>query len=394
MDEASTARRDRRSFLAPRVVGRDVELALLAELLEAAAEGRGSMAFVVGEAGIGKSRLVEATAAEARRRRGLPVLRGRAVQAATPVAYRPVAEALCSLVRTGGGPARGVLAPFDAILGALIPDWRTDDTAPVDQSVVTMAEAVLRFLTATAAAHGCLLILEDLHWADPETLAIVEYLADNLAGEPVLCAVTWRTDERQSGLEVLRALDARRASRTIALRRLDEGEVADMVSGCLGPGTVPDAVHALATPAEGVPFLVEELLATALASGLLRPDGDGWLVSPGPSAVVPLTFLDTVRRRLTDVGPAPRSVLLAGALLGRRFEWRLLPSLTGLDEEATVAGLRAAIGQGLVEADPDPALFRFRHALTRDAVLADALPPERATVAARAHAAVEAAFPG
>ena len=101
----------RRSVLSPRVVGRDQELDALGEAVERAAAGQGGVVFLVGEAGIGKSRLAQATATDAQRRQ-LPVLGGRAVQAPSPVAYRPLAESLCSAVRLGIAPQTPELEPF------------------------------------------------------------------------------------------------------------------------------------------------------------------------------------------------------------------------------------------------------------------------------------------
>ena len=112
-----------RSVLASRLIGRSRELGALSGLVEAASVGRGGVVFVLGEAGIGKSRLAR-EAADIAEDRGLVVVRGRAVPAQTPVAYRPLTEALCSAVRAYGAPDAPELAPFRAVLGRLIPDWR------------------------------------------------------------------------------------------------------------------------------------------------------------------------------------------------------------------------------------------------------------------------------
>ena len=372
------------------LVGRDTERSILSGLLDAASEGRGGVGVVVGEAGIGKSRLLDALATEATDR-GMMVLRGRAVEVTTPVAYRPVAEALCSLVRRGRGPPRAGLAPFDHLLAALIPDWRDPERPVLEPSVVVVAEAVIRFLRATAGPVGCLLVLEDLHWADPETSSILDYLVDNLLSERVLCAASWRTDEPTGLAARWRGLPTSRAE-TVLLDRLDDSAVASMVASCLDAASVGDDILELVGPAEGIPFLVEEVLETARRSGVLTFDGHRWCVSSS-DAVVPPPFVDDVRRRLVEVGDNGRTVVVAGALLGRRFEWHLLPATTGLDDAATVAALRDAVALRLVEVD-DASTFRFRHALSRDAVLSNVLPPERADLAGRALGAIEAAHPG
>ncbi|MBW3575407.1 MAG: AAA family ATPase [Actinobacteria bacterium] len=392
MEHGRAAPPGRRSTLAARVVGRDPELGALRAALAAARERQGRVSFLVGEAGIGKSRLARLTAAHAERS-GMAVLTGRAVRTATPVAYRPLAEALYSIVRVGGVPDAPALAHFRATLGRLIPEWHVGGEARVDDSVVALAEAVLRFLRAAAGDRGCLVVLEDLHWADPETLTILEYLADNLASERVLCVGTVRTEERPPALDLARALRARRATELIELSSLDDADVAEMVRSCLDAVRVPEPILRLAARAEGVPFLVEELLAVAVASGTLVDEGHAWVVSSWAEPVVPLTFADSVRRRLATLGHEVRAVLVAAAVLGRRFEWDLLPAITGLDERAVLGALHAAVDTQIVAVEANGAAFRFRHALSRDAVLAELLPPERGALSRRALEAIEVAHP-
>lgn len=378
-------------MLAAHVVGRDHELAALRDAVRAATHGRGSIVFLVGEAGIGKSRLAQVSAGDAEQR-GLRVLRGRAVPTATPVAYRPLAEVLTSAVRAGTVPDAAELAPFRATLGRLVPAWRDDEVAEVDDSVLVLAEGVLRFLRGVALADGCVVVLEDLHWADPETLTILEYLADNLADEHVVCVATVRDESPSPGLDLARTLHARRASDLIELRRFGDVDVAEMLESCLGTVEASPELMALAARADGVPFLVEELLAVAVASGALVHSGTSWTLSRAVDHVVPMTFVDSVRRRLVALGDEARTVLAAAAILGRRFDWDLLPTVTGLDEGAVVAALHAAVDTQIVAVDQDA--FRFRHALSRDAVLAELLPPERARLSARVLEAIEQANPG
>ena len=127
----------------------------------------------------------------------------------------------------------------------------------------------------------------------------------------------------------------------------------------------------------------------------LEKSADGWVLDRSPGLVIPATFAETVRRRL-GAAPGTRDLLVAAALLGRSFDWRLLADMSGQDEVAVVDRLHRAVDAQLLSveaADPGHS-FRFRHALTRDAILAELLPPERATLAARGLRAVEAAHPG
>ena len=381
--------------LCPVLVGRDEEARLLRAALTAAGTGRGSTVFVAGEAGIGKSRLVREvtrTAAES----GLAVLAGRAVAGGSPTPFRPFAEALTSAGRAGRLPSSEELGPFRPVLGRLIHQWRPPQPVPGEESPVFLGEAVLRLLRALAPQAGCVLVLEDLHWADQETLALLEYLADNLAAERAVCLATLREAGYEQGGEaaaLASALAARGSAAVLTLGRLDPVAMADMTRACLDAADLPGAVHAfVAERAEGIPFLVEEVLAGLVGEGTLTERDGRWHAADLSAPGVPATFADAVRRRLDGMSAESRQVIGAAAVLGRRFDWTLLGPVTGLADPAVIAALREGVGLQLVVAERDG--FRFRHALTHEAVLAGLLPPERTMLAGRALAAAEAAHPG
>ena len=194
-------------MLCPVLVGREREARQLRDALAAAEAGRGGTVLLAGEAGIGKSRLVRETAGDARGR-GLAVLSGRAVAGGVPTPFRPFAEALVSAGRAGGLPDSAELDPFRPALGRLVPEWRPPPGTAADESLVVLGEGVLRLLRVLAPDAGCLLVLEDLRWADRETLALLEYLADNLAAERVLCLGTLR-DEPGGGAADLASVRSR-----------------------------------------------------------------------------------------------------------------------------------------------------------------------------------------
>ena len=132
--------------------------------------------------------------------------------------------------------------------------------------------------------------------------------------------------------------------------------------------------------------------AGLIGEGALADRDGSWHATDLAAAVVPATFADAVRQRLDAVDADSRRAICAAAIIGRRFDWALLGSVTDLADDAVLAALRRGVGLQLVVADNES--FRFRHALTHEAVLAGLLPPERALLAGRALAAVEAAHPG
>jgi DNA-binding NarL/FixJ family response regulator len=169
--------------------------------------------------------------------------------------------------------------------------------------------------------------------------------------------------------------------------------MARMALACVGAADLPAAVQSLvAERAEGLPFLIEEVLAGLIGEGALAERDGNWQATALAATGVPGTFADAVRRRLDGLDADSRRVICAAAVLGRGFDWALLGPVTGLDDAAVVAALRRGVGLQLVAADRDS--FRFRHALTHEAVLAGLLPPERVLLAGQALAAVEAAHPG
>jgi tetratricopeptide (TPR) repeat protein len=348
----------------PVLVGRAAELNALVAGLDAARRGCGGLVFLTGEAGIGKSRLVHEISTIAGERR-LLVMRGRAVPGSSTSAFRPLAEALAALdvdvaLRTDE------LQPWVPALAGLVPTVRptgAELTAPV------RGEAVIRLLRSLCASRGGLLVLEDLHWADPETVAIVEHLSDHLDRAPVLCVATARSEEQSPARDLARRLAAHRSAQVLELARLNDAQIAAMVDGCTG-GTTGEAVDRVVELADGVPFLAEELL-----------------VSPG----LPASFADGVAARLARLPEPVRRVLVTGAAFGRHFEWTLLSDATGLAEADVVDALDRGVGAQLLAVTGEG--FRFRHAMTAEAVFRSVIPPRRRAIAAAALAALDRAHP-
>ena len=376
-------------MLCPELVGRGPEQALLRARVGDLAQGRGGLVVLVGEAGAGKTRLAQQVAG-AVAELGLPVLAGRAVPGSSPLPYRPLTEAFLAAFRSSGPPEDPALVGFGSHLGRLVPAWRTGSAGP-DESPLLLGEAVVRLLRVHGTGRGSLLLLEDLHWADAETLAVLDYLADALRPEPVLCVCTSRPDG--AAAELIDRLDRREATAVVRLGALDDPEVDRMVAACLGVPSPPAQVSAFVRRhSDGSPFLIEELLAGLVSSSELRREDGHWTSAGELTPTVPVSLRESIQRRLGSLAPTGRRVLGAAALLGRSFEWELLPGIAEVDGAEAVEGLRAAMDEQLIEVDG--AGFTFRHALTREAVLHSLLPPERRDLATRAWPAHERANPG
>jgi DNA-binding CsgD family transcriptional regulator len=380
-------------MLCPVLIDRDAELDALTAALDALSSGRGGMLFLTGDAGVGKSRLAREAAAQAAER-GMSALTGRAAESAVPVPFRPVAEALLRAARAGMFPDGPGMESYRAALGSLVPEWRRPGDSDAEISAIVLAEALLR-LVSRPGCPGALLVLEDLHWADPETLATLDYLADNLADTRLMCVGTVRNSEPSAGLDMVRAITARRAAQTLEVRHLSDRSVRAMAAACLDTPEVPAQVTRLLSDCDGLPFAVEEILAAATSSGQLVSTRSGWSVNDRISTAVPASIVGSVRNRLAGLGPAVTDVLASAAVLGRRFDWTLLPAVAGVSEPDALSALQQAQEVQLIEpVSTGTSVFGFRHSLTRHAILSDLLPPDLARRSASAAVAIERAYPG
>ncbi|GAA3875844.1 LuxR family transcriptional regulator [Saccharothrix violaceirubra] len=377
---------------APVVVGRDAELHTLERALADAGAGRGRAVFLVGEAGIGKTRLARVAAGLAFDQ-GLRVLRGRSSTIGPMIPFRPLAEALMSLLR-GGRPDVDGLGPYRTVLGRLVPEWSTD--ASGGHSVVVLAEAVLRLLALVGRDRPALLVLEDLHDADAETLAVIDYLVDNLEDVPTAVVVTTRA-EPGAALDTVRLAAQRGAGTLLDLTRLTERQVRCMAASCLEipDPEVPDAVaERLWSDSAGNPFVVEELLHGMVNGGLLVRGGHGWQVLGELRLDVPTALVRSIAHRTDRLGPQGRELLSVAAVLGHRFPLPVLRRVTGMDDRSLLNHLHAGVAAQLVTPDePVPDWYAFRHPLTAEALLAQLFPADRADISRRTADAVEALYP-
>jgi len=246
--------------LCPVVVGREVEVRALESALDGALAARGGCVVITGEAGIGKSRLVSELVRMAARR-GVMVVSGRAVPASTTTAYRPVTEALLELLRSRPVPDDPSLGPWLWHLAALVPGvlaaGALAESVSMADADTIRGEAVLRLL-GRVSPEGLVVAFEDMHWADPDTVALLEYLADNADGQPLLFVMSLRAEPPSPAAHLVRRQRGRPGVLHLALDRLSEREVADMIALCRPDADAAECLR-IVRASDGVPLLVEEL---------------------------------------------------------------------------------------------------------------------------------------
>lgn len=379
----------------PEMVGRDQELRGIEQALNAARAGHGSAIFVIGEGGIGKSRLARA-AADLGYAAGLRMMRGRGSSIGAMIPFRPLTEALMSLPPASASAYDAELGPFRPVLARLAPDWGTASSWEPGESVVVLAEAVRRLAALVGRDQGCLLVLDDMQDFDAETLAVVEYLADNIHQQPTLLLGTVRSGDSPA-LRLAHSAAQRGSAVLVELTRLSQPELRRLTASYLDcePSDVPDEVASqLWGSSEGIPLFAVETLRQMTADRLLVRDGPGWRVTGPLTAKVPTTLARTVARPLEAVSPEARNLLSMAAVLGRRFSLPVLQQATGLSDRELLRHLYSKTTQHLVAPDDEePDWYAFAHPMLRDALLTLLAPAQRVRLVRQAVAAVEAVYP-
>jgi class 3 adenylate cyclase/DNA-binding SARP family transcriptional activator len=408
------------------LVGRAPEMSALREALRKATEGNGGVVVLVGEPGLGKTRLVHEChklftvwvgAVSGR----LPLwLEGRAASYASIRPYGLYQQLLCAWLGVAPDESEEVTR---AALGRAVKAafaGRVDDDqvnllaqvmglGPVrggpalsrygpEQLQQACFAAVRKLLSCLMTAGPTLLVLEDLHWADPTSLRLTEAISSLTQDGPLLLVLTRRPepDPGTSALEATLLVDAVPERRRLTLAPLDVDAQRDLARALLGERTPDEIVDAVSEGVEGNPLFLEERLASLLeTSALTKGDQGGWRLDLGAPGRVPEALERLVRARVDRLGPESRQAIGAASVLGPEFSLAGLAGVTDLD-----AGLLTTVSDlcssGLLielRKFPEPA-YRFRHSLIREAIYKGLLRQSRRHLHLRAAWGLEAASAG
>ncbi|MFG1608365.1 AAA family ATPase [Actinoplanes sp. NPDC049265] len=356
------------------LVGREADLAQLRDALKRTRSAEPSAVLVGGEAGVGKTRLIEefvrAAAAD-----GAQVLTGHSLELGEEgLPYAPFAGALRELIqRDGTGVFQGRDDDFVRLLPELGPPESGGDTRRGH-----LFEAVAALFGRLAEAQPLVLVLEDLHWADRSTRDLIGFLMRAARLPGVLLIGTYRTDELHRGHPLrpfLAELDRVRGVQRLELDRLDREGTAQMLAQLLGAEPEPGLVDTLNERAQGNPFFIEQIAASGDQCGDISDN-----------------LRDLLLSRVDQLSEAAQRVLRVAAVGGTRFGHRLLAEVAGVPEPELESALRVVVAAQLIVVDPSGE-YEFRHALVREAVHDDLLPGEHARLHAR-YAEVIAGDPG
>jgi class 3 adenylate cyclase/predicted ATPase len=389
------------------LVGRESEMALLLERWAQSQEGTGQVVLLLGEAGIGKSRLVEAL-----RERVSGEIATRIAFRCSPYyqnsAFYPVIDhlqrflqwdrdeapeakldTLERVLRTYRLPLEEVVPLFAALLSVPLPArYLPLNLSPQRQRQRTQ-EALVAWLLEEAERQPVLAVWEDLHWADPSTLEVLGLVLDQVPTARMLTLLTCRPEFHPPWATHSHLTQ-------ITLGRLAHAQVGAMITSLTGSKTLPsEVVEQVVVKTDGVPLFVEELVKMILESGLVREEADYYILTgPLPPLAIPSTLHDSLMARLDRLSTV-RALAQLGAVLGREFSYELIQAVAAVDEMTLQQGLAQLVDAELVyqRGLPPRRWYVFKHALIQEAAYQSLLRSTRQQYHQRIAQVLEVQFP-
>lgn len=366
---------------ASRFIGRHREMTSIWNQFEAAKGGRARVVLLVGQLGIGKTRLLDEVAERAEQE-GATVLRGGASESEGMPPYLPFLEALGQYIRkTPPDQLREQVAVAPQILASILPELavRLGGELPVayplppEQARLRLYEAVGTLLEGISAQHGLLLLLDDLHWADTASLDLLCHLTRHHAKARLLILGTYREGEISWNPAFERTVTEQirqRVLTTVAVNPLSAEEIEALAAGYLGGPIRPVVSQLLHAQSEGNPFFAEELIRGWLEVGALVQQKNQWVAIAPLEHSLPSSIVGALRQRFTRLSSSIIGRLRIAAIIGRAFDLSLLATVEGQEIEVIEECLLEAVRAGLVRTD-QKGVFTFSHDKIRECLYAE-----------------------
>ncbi|HEY8173410.1 MAG TPA: AAA family ATPase [Dehalococcoidia bacterium] len=377
-------------------VGRREEMDGLKEALESALSGKGSLAMLVGEPGIGKTRLAEEFAVYAGLR-GAQVLTGHCYEGEASLPYRPFVEAFRQYTRSRPdaelraqlGPGAPEIATLVSEIRQRFPDIEAAPKLDPEAERLRLFESVSEFLHNASTAQPLVLHLDDLHWADKPSLLLLQHLAQRTARDRLLIVGAYRDielDRTHPLSEVLGALRRLPNYRRVLLRGLPQDSVTDLLSIIDPSEEGAPARQALAAAlyqeTEGNPFFIREVLAHLIETGKIVHEGGRWVgkVTSVSELGIPEGVREVIGRRLTRLSDGCNRMLTLASTMTGGFSWEALKAINADVPEAQLLDLleEALAAQLIAERKGEhAATYDFTHALIRQTLYGELSGPRR-----------------
>ena len=372
------------------LVGREQELGLLLDRWELSREGEGQIVLLVGEPGIGKSRMISSLRERLGVRAGL-ALQYQCSPYYTNSAFYPLIDHLeRALAIEPGESASSRLEKLERLMEGKWSRSRLDThlvarllSIPCDEHYGTpemtpqrQKEETIRALVGTietiAHQQSALLLFEDAHWADPTTLEVLDALIDRTRVLPLLILITFRPEFQP-------VWSSRSYVTSLSLSRLSKSQSTAIVQRVAGKPLPADLVAQIVDKTDGVPLFLEELTKAVLESNIVADQGERYEYSGSVDRMaVPATLRDSLMARLDRLIPV-KEIAQIGAVLGREFTYELVASISPMEESELVQALNKLVASELVyrRGTPPNAVYIFKHALVQDAAYDSLLKAKR-----------------
>ena len=368
----------------PVLVGRERELEELQRYLELAIEGKGTTIFVSGEAGTGKTRLVNEFLNSAKQKKSITTLTGWCLYNAG-IPYFPFIEAFSAYFSTlskknyneeldlnfwlKGQPKIG-------LSGELV---YLSPQALKDQTFAAVAKALL----GISASKPIIMFVDDVHWADSASLALLHYISRFIASQRVLVVATYRSEELNVDgegrahplVEALRLMGRENLFKEVKLENLKPNDVLTLAESMIGGHVQSEFAEKLASESQGNPLFVVESLRMLAEKGNLVHENSGWRLSVDELGI-PIKIKDIILRRVGALKPDQRKLLDLASVMGSKFDSELLAAVLGQGSLQVLETL-GSIAQSSSLVVCEGSIYRFDHVKSRDAIYGEISPPLR-----------------
>jgi class 3 adenylate cyclase/tetratricopeptide (TPR) repeat protein len=366
-------------------VGRSAEVGKLSQKLGEARAGHGGLVMLVGEPGIGKTRLAE-ECAEAARKEGTVILWGRCYEGEWAPPYGPFAEAISEYSRSAGprelrhdlGAGAGPIARVVPELRNSLPDIPEPASLQPDEERFRLLDAVSQFLIGASMRAPVVLVLDDLHWADRGTIAMLRHVARFAPRNRILLLGAYRDVEldRQHPLaDALAALRRETNYERILLKGLDTQEVGQLLAS-LAEQDVPDAlVSAISAETDGNPFFIREVLAHLVEEGKIYREKGQWTTNLSIAEMgIPEGVRQVIGRRVSRLSEDANRLLTVASAFNGLFPFDIAASVAGLEETAALDAVDESLAVQLLKPGGEADTYDFTHALIRHTLYGELSP--------------------
>ena len=386
------------------IVGREEERAAIEVCLDRARAGQGGVLFIGGEPGVGKTRLAEECLALGQKRDMLTLVGHAYEERGEP--FIVAVEIIEALMRVLPGPAlRQVLGDSAAEVARLVPGLRdrfSDIPSPIElapeQRQRYLYNAMLDFTRRLSGTVPCVILLDDLHWADESSMSLLEHIAPNISDLPLLYVVTYRDVTADIGPPFRRALtNLGRLSNTsnIALKQLTIDDIAALLARLGRPNPPDSLVEIIFGESGGNALFVQSVYQSLAEQGLLFDEDGEWRTDISRAdLVVPNDIRLIIEQRVDRLDTETRRLLAMAAILGQRFEPDVLEEALEADDEQVLDGIEEAEAANLIfpSSSQGESRYEFSHALVRQSLLDMTTPLRRERMHLKAASAMEALF--